>query len=91
MESSFMINQISSDPSLPKRGITPPFGKGRLEGILQSNKVIPDFFVIPACLESFFKERSWTSQDDRELKRFSREKTLHLNPKILEPFEVTKS
>jgi len=27
----------------------------------------PVLTVIPACLESFFKERAWTSQDDREL------------------------
>jgi hypothetical protein len=30
----------------------------------------PVLTVIPACLESFFKERSWTSQDDKELKGF---------------------
>jgi hypothetical protein len=82
---------------LPKRGIIHPFGKGRLGGILQNNKVIPDFFVIPACLESFRlvrnrEERSWTSQDDRELKRFPKKKDMTLeplNPKILEPFEAT--
>jgi hypothetical protein len=30
--------KISSDPSLPKRGIIPPFGKGRAGGIFN---VIP--------------------------------------------------
>jgi hypothetical protein len=33
--------KISPSPSLPKRGIfSPPFGKGRLGGILQINGVI---------------------------------------------------
>jgi hypothetical protein len=38
------------------------------------NVVIPviSLTVIPACLESFFKERSWTSQDDRERKGLRR-------------------
>jgi hypothetical protein len=32
--------KISPSPSLPKRGIfSPPFGKGRLGGILQINSV----------------------------------------------------
>jgi len=30
------IEKISHHPSLPKRGFIPPFGKGRLGGILQS-------------------------------------------------------
>jgi hypothetical protein len=38
------------------------------------NVVVPviSLTVIPACLESFFKERSWTSQDDRERKGLRR-------------------
>jgi hypothetical protein len=59
-----MINQISPNPSLLKRGIIPPFGKGRLGGISQNNIVIPTKKV--TALEP-------------------------LNPKILEPFEVTKT
>jgi hypothetical protein len=32
-----MNQKISPRPSLPKRGIIPPFGKGRLGGILKIN------------------------------------------------------
>jgi hypothetical protein len=34
------IPKISPIPSFPKRGIVPPFGKGRLGGIL-SNEISP--------------------------------------------------
>ncbi|MBI5755670.1 MAG: TatD family hydrolase [Nitrospirae bacterium] len=35
-----IIEEISPNPSFSKRGIIPPFGKGRLGGILQRNVVI---------------------------------------------------
>ncbi len=34
------IQKISPHPSLPKRGFIPPFGKGRLGGILQINVLV---------------------------------------------------
>jgi hypothetical protein len=33
-----IFQKISPIPSFPKRGIIPPFGKGRLGGILQNNR-----------------------------------------------------
>jgi hypothetical protein len=35
----YFIQKISPNPSLPKRGIIPPFGKGRAGGILLINVV----------------------------------------------------
>jgi len=60
---------------------------------LSCDFVIPDFFVIPARLESFFRERSRTRQDDRRLKQLPNRKGMALEPLnhgFLEPFEAAK-
>jgi hypothetical protein len=36
----YILLKISPRPSFPKRGIVPPFGKGRSGGILQINVLI---------------------------------------------------